>query len=298
MWGLPPLPRNLSAALRDVDHAKRDVRLSALRDLVRHTRGDGRQAAIGKLCEVLRGDGEIELRAEAAMALADADAREALEPLLEAARRGELKVRQMAVLAIGEVAPPGHEDAAQVLKTAFRSADAPVRFQALIALHHVGGAEAEHAMFDASRDDDAELRAMAFRIAEERFAEKEPPAHFVTVATKALKDEDAAVRLTAAILLGSWGNAAGGDVLLEVLSGVLRAGTEADHQAAIEIVARLEDRGQARAAQGARDPGAPRLRSPRPAPRLTLLARAGGFGAPRSPARDPGNLTRPACLDS
>jgi hypothetical protein len=239
MWGLPPLPRTLPAALRDADHPKRDVRLSALRDLVRHARGSERRAAVDKLCQVLSEDREVELRAEAAVGLADVDAREALEPLLEAARRGERPLRQMAVLAIGEVAPPGHEEAVTVLRSAFRSSDAPVRFQALVALHHVGGEAAEQAMFDASRDDDPELRAMAFRIAEERFATTEPPAHFVTVTQKALKDDDRAVQLCAAILLASWGDKAGGPVLLDVVSGTLRVGTEADHQAAIELAAKL-----------------------------------------------------------
>ncbi len=240
MWGLPPLPRNLPAALRDADHPKREVRLSALRDLVRHAHGDQRKAVVDKLCDILQGDKELELRAEAAMALADADAGEALETLLEAARRGERRLRQMAVLAIGEVAPPGHEEAIAVLKNAFRASDAAVRFQALVALHHVGGDAAEPAMFDASRDEDPELRAMAFRIAEERFASTAPPAHFVTVSEKALTDEDQAVRLCAAILLGSWGNAAGARELLQVVSGAVRVGTEADHQAAIELVAKLE----------------------------------------------------------
>lgn len=239
MWGLPPLPRTLPAALRDVEHPKRDVRLSALRDLVRHTRGEERGAAVEKLCQVMRSDSDGELRAEAAMALADADAREALGALLEAARRGELRLRQMAVLAIGEVAPPGDEDALSVLRSAFRSSDAPVRFQALIALHHVGGEAAEQAVFDAARDDDPELRAMALRIAEERFAERAPPAHFVTVAQRALEDDDRSVRLCAAILLASWGDERGGPVLLEVASGALKVGTEADHQAAIELSAKL-----------------------------------------------------------
>jgi hypothetical protein len=241
MWGLPQLPRTLAAALRDVTHAKRDVRLSALRDLVRHTRGDERLGAIEKLCEVMKSDADGELRAEAAVALADADAREALEALLEAARRGEARLRQMAVLALGEVAPPGDEDTLAALRSAFKSSDAPVRFQALVALHHVGGdAIAEQAMFDAARDDDPELRAMAFRIAEERFADVEPPAHFLTFTKKALKDEERAVALCAAVLLASWGDASGGPILLEVASGRLRLGTDADQQAAIELCAKLE----------------------------------------------------------
>ena len=39
MLGLPPLPRTLDAALRDIAHERQHVRHSALRDLVRLAEG-------------------------------------------------------------------------------------------------------------------------------------------------------------------------------------------------------------------------------------------------------------------
>ena len=38
MLGPPPLPRNLEAAIRDLDSTRAEVRASAIEDLVRHAR--------------------------------------------------------------------------------------------------------------------------------------------------------------------------------------------------------------------------------------------------------------------
>jgi HEAT repeat protein len=240
VFGFHPLPRNLNAALRDSEHPRREVRLSALRDLVRHARGNERERAVLALIERLRSDPETELRAQAAVSLADADAVEALEPLLAAARQGETAVRQMALLALGEVAPAEHEETLALLELALRAREPALRFQALIALHRVGGPRVEGAVLDALADADAEVRAMGFRCAEERFADRRSPEALLDAAARALSDDAPQVRLCAAIVLANSGDARGGDVLLGVVEGSSRAGTDADLQAAIELVAELE----------------------------------------------------------
>jgi HEAT repeat protein len=247
VFGFQPLPRNLNAALRDSEHPRREVRLSALRDLVRHARGDHREQALAALTERLRSDSDIGLRAESAMALADADAVEALDALLGAARLGELPVRQMALLALGEVAPEGHVETLELLELALRAREPALRFQALIALHRVGGARAEGAVLESLADPDAEVRAMGFRCAEECFSEREAPKALLAAAAQALSDEVAEVRLCAALVLANSGDARGGDVLLGVVDGSSKAGTNADRQAAIELVAELELPGAQRA---------------------------------------------------
>jgi HEAT repeat protein len=181
------------------------------------------------------------------VALADADAVEGVEALLAAARQGETPVRQMALLALGEVAPAGHEETLTQLELALRAREPALRFQALIALHRVGGSAAEGAVLDALGDADAEVRAMAFRCAEERFGETEAPKVLLDAAARALTDEIAEVRLCAAIVLANGGDARGGDVLLGVVDGSAKAGTDADRQAAIELVASLELPGAKRA---------------------------------------------------
>ncbi len=199
------------------------------------------------LIERLRSDTEVELRAQAAVSLADADAVEALEALLAAARQGETPVRQMALLALGEVAPIEHEETLALLGLALRAREPALRFQALIALHRVGGVGVEGAVLDALGDVDPEVRAMGYRCAEERFADRAPPAALLDAAARALSDDSREVRLCAAIVLANSGDARGGDVLLEVVDGRSKAGTDADRQAAIELVTELDLPGAKRA---------------------------------------------------
>jgi HEAT repeat protein len=247
MLGLPPLPRTLAAALRDVRDARREVRLSSQRDLVRHARGDSRNEAIAGLVQSLVSDEDPDVRAEAAVALADANAHEALDALLEAAFGLKLRVRQMALLALGEVAPQGHAEVFRVLESAWRAPEAPLRFQALVALHHVGAPLRDGLLFEALVDDDPEVRAMAFRIADECWAETALPDDVLEQARSGLTDPSPGVRLCAALLLGGHGNTDGASVLLQAVDGSLGVGTDADRQAAVEMVGRLRVPGAARA---------------------------------------------------
>ncbi len=252
MWGVPPLPRTLKAALRDAEHARRHVRLSALRDLVRHSRGDERPAALEKLVHVLEHDPEIDVRAEAALALADADGHEAFEPLLAAAEQGAPRLRQMAVLAVGELAERADARALAVLEAAWVAEEPAVRFQALVAIHHVTQEQSEkderidQLLYEAMSDRDHEVRAMAYRIGEERWAERPPPKHVVGMAEEALADSEPTVQLCAAILLASLRESRdargtrGAPQLLQAAAGALRGASDADQQAAIELCARLE----------------------------------------------------------
>ncbi|HEX3851090.1 MAG TPA: HEAT repeat domain-containing protein, partial [Polyangiaceae bacterium] len=104
MFGLRSLPRTLEAALRDMRHAKNETRLSALGDLVRLSETSDRARALSALCEVMDSDAELHVRAAAALALGDADAKESREALLAAARTGPVQVREMALAALGEIA--------------------------------------------------------------------------------------------------------------------------------------------------------------------------------------------------
>src|SRR4051794_3980524 len=143
MFGIRSLPRTLEAALRDLGHAKNETRISALRDLVRLTETDARPRALLALCEVLGSDADLHVRAAAALALGEADAKESREALLDAARNAPLQVREMAIAALGEIAEldGGGDSEILALLEAARSDVAPeLRFQALIALNRVARA--------------------------------------------------------------------------------------------------------------------------------------------------------------
>src|SRR6187549_3866166 len=159
MFGIRSLPRTLDAALRDLGHAKNETRISALHDLARLTETDARPRALQALCEVLASDADLHVRAAAALALGDANAKESRNALLEAARQAPVHVREMAVAALGEIAEIGGEGDAEILELleAARVDVAPeLRFQALIALNRLAREGLLPRLVDASRDLDAE----------------------------------------------------------------------------------------------------------------------------------------------
>jgi len=244
MFGIRSLPRTLEAALRDLGHAKNETRISALHDLARLTETDARPRALQALCEVLASDADLHVRAAAALALGDANAKESRNALLEAARQAPVHVREMAVAALGEIAEIGGEGDAEILELleAARVDVAPeLRFQALIALNRLAREGLLPRLVDASRDLDAEVRQISFRLAEEQVLSHGAalPESLRQRARAALRDDVASVRLAAAILLARVGDASGADVIRDVVERKDRVGSLEDEQAAIELCGEL-----------------------------------------------------------
>jgi HEAT repeat protein len=241
MLGLPPLPRTLGAAQRDIVDPKERVRLSTIRDLVRLTRSAERQPALAALDRALLQDSSAECRAEAAVALADADASESREALLAALEDQSLRVRQMALLALGEVARPGDAEVIERVRSLLAAPEAALRFQSLVALDALSPDLAAAAIEAASTDADDEVRTIAFRLAEARFPSgvDVPPA-LVAAARGALEQHAPIVRATAALFLAARGDASGAAVLLDLIDGRVRAASGEDVQAAIDAVVALK----------------------------------------------------------
>jgi HEAT repeat protein len=238
MFGLPPLPRTLGAALRDVQHERSHVRQSALRDLVRLASGtEGRAQALSALERALASDPLPGLRAEAAVALADADAVESVDALSAALGDPEPRVRQMAMLAFGELATPGDAGHVERARALLGASDAPVRFQSLIAFIRLCPEGAERAFVPALADEDEEVRAMALRLMDTRYAEEPAPVQLVGRARSALGDRAPAVRALAALFLGARGERAADVVLRGVIDGTVPTSDGADLVAAIELAA-------------------------------------------------------------
>ncbi len=238
MLGFLPLPRTLEAALRDVEHARLDVRLSALKDLRRLAR-DASEPALRALQSRLSKDPEPAVRAEAALALADAEAHAGLLTLLGAAADTAPQVRQMALLAIGELAEPGNVEAIGVVQAALEDAAPAIRYQALVALARLAGVAAADAMVGGTRDRDPELRHVALRVAEEVFgasAELAPPL-LLQRAKAALRDDDRGVQLAAALFLVSLREPSGVEKLVEIVDDGRRVKHIDDEILAIELCA-------------------------------------------------------------
>lgn len=264
-FGLGPLPRNYDAALRDARDKKASVRLSAVKDLAVHAGGVSGARAVGALLDTLAGDASAEVRGAAAVALADSGSRSAVDGLLAAAEDASDHVRQMALLALGEVSSPGDAKVADAIRRALASDHAPLRFQALIAANRTNADVAASALIAATRDPDAEVRHLAFRLLEERATDDADVVRIdpavARAARHALDDDSFAVRLGAAILLARSGDASGKAVIVRAVDGVRDRLDPEDVGAAIGLVADLAlaeaRRGLARRAFGGlfgRDP--------------------------------------------
>lgn len=253
MFTPPPLRRTLAAALRDVGDPKPAVRADAARDLVHHAEA-ARPEVVRALERVLR-DPSHDVRAVAAVALADLRASEALPSLLVAVEDDHPYVRQMALAALGEI---GDSRATERLRRALGDERPEVRFQAVIAFGRVARDEAADALLAATRDDDPSIRYIALRMAEEHAEEDDGrvPVSLVARAVEMLADDASNVRVVAAIVLARAGDPAGGPVLADVVAGKL-ATTEAEDEArAVELAGELglrdAERGLERRAFGLR----------------------------------------------
>ena len=190
-------------------------------------------------------DTTAEVRAAAAIALADAGAPTTVPALIEASKDTRISVRQMALLALGEVGTSGDPGVMETLRDALAEEAAPLRFQAVIASHRLDVPDVERVLVDATADRDAEVRHVAFRSLEERAtagdggSARALSGAVAAAAHTALDDSVLAVRLVAAILLARHGDTAGASVLAEIATPARRALDPEDEQAAIELAGEL-----------------------------------------------------------
>lgn len=243
MFGVAQLPRTLAAAERDIGHARRHVRLSVVSDLVRLAMpGQAeRERALDLLARVLEHDSDAEVRARAAIAMADCEAGAGQVPaLVAAARREHIGVAEMALAALREVSEPGERRVTRLLETLAQSKHAALRFQVVAAGSRLLGDSAfDQLLSQAFVDPDAKVRALAFRVSEERFDVELPP--FVqAAATQALRDGERLVRLAAAILLAPLGDVTARHVLVAAINQRWVIAAPEDEQTVIELAGELK----------------------------------------------------------
>jgi HEAT repeat protein len=243
-----PLPRNLEASFRDLSSERAATRASAIRDVVRHAhRGDSvRERALPAIEKALRSDPAAPVRAEAATALADLAAREALPALLVAVEDDDSHVRQMALNALGEIGDPR---AAQRLERALCDKRPEVRYQAVIAYSRVAEGDPEavaSALLRALDDADDSIRYIAMRVAEERLAARPEDGADPRLTERAQRvveggdGGDDAVAVVAALYLARLGDARGRAVVLDVAAERREPPDLEDEQACVELCGELE----------------------------------------------------------
>lgn len=242
MFGLAQLPRTLAAAERDIAHPRRHVRLSVVSDLARlGVPGmPERDQALRLLGRLLAQDPEAEVRARAAIAMADCQAGpERIDELISAARGEHVGVAEMALAALREIAPPGERRVTRLLENLVQSKHAAVRFQVVAAGSRVLGDSAfDKLLTETFVDADAKVRALAFRVCEERF-DVELPQFVQTAAVEALATPERAVRLAAAILMAPLGNETARSVLVTAINQRWTMAAPEDEQTVIELAGEL-----------------------------------------------------------
>ena len=249
-----PLARNFEAALRDLAHAKVAVRIEAAHDLGRH--GAAHEAeVVAALERALADDADPNVRAAAASVLADVGASRSVPALLGALDDEALRVQEMALSALGELARAVEEDGIphtigaavdeRVLPAVERCLgheDAPLRFQAVMAFTRLCPERSRvvAALLAALGDPDARVRHIALRMAEERGDEGGAvPAEVAARAAELVADPEPLVRVAAAIVAARGGFAAGHEVLVAAATRRLETTEAADEVAAVQLCGEL-----------------------------------------------------------
>ena len=236
MFRLSPLPRTLAAAVRDATHPKAEIRQSAVSELGQFTVGEEGETAARHLSVALVKDVDHRVRAAAALGLADLKQSAALSPLLRATEDEHPRVRQMALLALGELGIDEERVRARLLD-ACRDMLPGLRFQGLIALANVHPPSAAEQLGVALTDDDPEVRYIAIRLCEQLGESVE--LRFGEQLRRLLCDAVPAVRLAAALLLAPRGHVQSRDAIVDVLNGRQKISHPEDEQAAITCVGEL-----------------------------------------------------------
>jgi HEAT repeat protein len=207
--------------------------------------GDDRARVIAALAKTLEVDLQANVRAAAALALADLGAHEALPALLVAADDDVPLVRQLAITALGEI---GDERACERLRRALTDKRPEVRYQAIVAYPRLaklsgddGHKDAWAALRAALDDDDGQVRGRAAEacgeLADAQALPKVIADRLATIAGD--REEPADARVASAIALAESGDRRGSNVILDVIGGRIDEPNPGRVQAAFELAGEL-----------------------------------------------------------
>ncbi len=212
------------------------MRLEAVRDIAPHAEAH-RNEVIAALTRALK-DEAPEVRAAAAVALADLDATEAVEALIDALQDKAVRVREMALTALGEL---GDARAKPHVLKALSDEQPEVRFQATIAFPRVtqDRVEVENVLLRRTGDKDPLVCHVALRMIEETREGDDLDPRVEARAKKLLSHDDARVRGAAAILLAPTGHAGAKKIVVSIIDGSLATPDGEDIAEAIELAGRL-----------------------------------------------------------
>ncbi|HTM45973.1 MAG TPA: HEAT repeat domain-containing protein [Polyangiaceae bacterium] len=199
------------------------MRLSAVGELGVHAL---ESQGVAQLLETaLLTDPSAEVRRAAAIALADGAARGSVSALLQAAEDRDPRVRQMALMALGELGDGAQGDLAATLHRALCGPLPALRFQALASL--VGlDIDADESLARGLQDGDGHVRLLALRLLSDRAGSAAaageatnsaaPP--WLRLVREQLRDPLPTVRLAAALVLQGLGDGEAEEVICQTLN--------------------------------------------------------------------------------
>jgi HEAT repeat protein len=211
-WGLPPLPPNFGAALRDVRAQRAESRMAAAERLGR-AEGDELEPAIAGL-RTLASDLHPGVRATALAALGLVGGETELPLIAAGLTDTAAEVREFAALSMAQI---GGDAAVGALREALSSPQPEVRFQAAAGLAELVPDEAASDLIPLISDPDPEVRA---QVISALGVLAEP--HLVGHLAGALDDDHPGVRLEAALALGHFGDPRAEAPLLRALHHRMR----------------------------------------------------------------------------
>lgn len=239
MFKLELLARNLEACRRDLSHGEVKVRLAVVRDLAR---GESDQPERIRLLLSALSDQSAEVRRQTLVALADMQAPEARDRALSLLCDPEIRVRQMAVMCLGEIAGHGDDEVAGRVASLLRAGDPSIRYQALTAHGQLRPDEASGDLIRALQDEDGEIRELSVRLVDEvlvargcEIGRKLKEALFRAAAD----DEEPGVRLVAELLCAELGIDAPREMIRQVIAQRFRVREPRDEQRAVTLAGRL-----------------------------------------------------------
>jgi len=199
-----------------------------------------RSRAIPALECLLTDDTSADVRTQAALALADVGAREALPALLVSVEDVDGGVRQMALAALGEI---GDARATHRLGRALRDPRPEVRYQAVIAFARLAKddpATVAAALVQALDDGDEAIRYIAMRVAEEQLLERPVRDERIEArAERLVEAPDAAMAVVAALYLARLGRPRGVEVVMDVVAERVHTPELEDEEACVDLVGEL-----------------------------------------------------------
>lgn len=217
LFSISPLPRTIAAALRDVSSKRPEVRRSALLDLVRHVDSPDRSTIVDVLGQVLEGDPDPLAREVVAIASADNEIVELVPRLLKTLEDPAPRVRQMVLLALGELAQASDADVIAGVRTLLASPLPALRYQALVAWRRLLGSAGLSELIAALDDRDLEVRWLAWTLIEE-LIEVSPPSSsdaWIESLRSRCDDDDVRIRAIGAAVMARLGETSALGRLLE-----------------------------------------------------------------------------------